>query len=128
TATADLTLARRPRLGAARGGSVAALMTLARRGFARSARAPREILVPLMTPVLFAIVIAPALRDSVGGSRNGIDYMSFVALATVGLLIPLNTIFAGLSVLVDRASGAQRELLAAPIRRALLVGGNLIVA
>ncbi|HWW09575.1 MAG TPA: ABC transporter permease [Candidatus Acidoferrales bacterium] len=108
--------------------ALAALATLARRRFSLTARTPREIIVPLMTPVLFAVVIAPALRDAVGGSRNGVDYMSFVALATVGLLIPLNTIFAGLSVLVDRASGAQRELLAAPIRRALLVGGNLIVA
>jgi hypothetical protein len=36
--------------------------------------------------------------------------------------------FAGLSVIVDRESGAQRELLAAPIPRPLLVVGNLIVA
>jgi ABC-type multidrug transport system, permease component len=36
--------------------------------------------------------------------------------------------FAGISVLVDRESGAQRELLAAPIPRALLVLANLIVA
>ena len=36
--------------------------------------------------------------------------------------------FAGLGVIVDRESGAQRELLAAPIRRSLLVLGNLAVA
>ena len=36
--------------------------------------------------------------------------------------------FAGLSVIVDRESGAQRELLAAPIPRPLLVLGNLVVA
>ncbi len=35
--------------------------------------------------------------------------------------------FAGFSVLVDRDSGAQRELLAAPVPRALLVLGNLTV-
>jgi ABC-2 type transport system permease protein len=35
---------------------------------------------------------------------------------------------AGLGVIVDRDSGAQRELLAAPIRRSLLVLGNLAVA
>ena len=43
----------------------------------------------------------------------------------MGLLIPLNTMFAGIGVIVDRESGAQRELLAAPIRRSLLVFGNL---
>jgi ABC-type polysaccharide/polyol phosphate export permease len=36
--------------------------------------------------------------------------------------------FAGLGVIVDRESGAQRELLAAPVPRALLVLGNLVVA
>src|SRR5207248_6605882 len=55
-------------------------------------------------------------------------YESFVAIGTVGLLIPLNTMFAGLGVIVDRVSGAQRELLTAPIPRGLLVLGNLLVA
>ena len=36
--------------------------------------------------------------------------------------------FAGLGVIVDRVSGAQRELLSAPIPRRLLVLGNLLVA
>ena len=115
------------RSSAARPHAFSALVTLARRRFALTARTPREIVVPLMTPVLFAVVIAPALRDALGATHNGIDYMSFVALATVGLLIPLNTQFAGLGVIVDRVAGAQRELLAAPIRRALLVLGNLVV-
>ena len=108
--------------------NLAALATLSRRRFALSARTPREIVVPLLTPILFAIVIAPALRDSFGGFHSPIDYLSFVALGTVGLLVPLSTMFAGLSVIVDRETGAQRELLAAPIPRSLLVLGNLSVA
>lgn len=51
-----------------------------------------------------------------------------MATGTIGLLIPLNTMFAGIGVLVDRESGAQRELLAAPVPRGLLVLANLIVA
>jgi len=81
--------------------------------------------VPLLTPILFALVIAPALRQALHTSTT---YEAFVATGTIGLLIPLNTMFAGLSVIVDRESGAQRELLAAPIPRALLVLGNLVVA
>src|SRR5204863_5854232 len=106
----------------------AALATLSRRRFALSAHTPREIVVPLITPVLFALMIAPALNEVVGGFTPGIDYISFVALGTVGLLIPLNTMFAGLGVIVDRQAGARRELLAAPIRRSLLVLSNLTVA
>ena len=119
TAVAARSQPRRPSI-------LAAVATLAARRFALSVRTPRELVVPLLTPVLFALVIAPALRDAFG-LHNGIDYMSFVALATVGLLIPLNTQFAGLSVMVDRLGGAQRELLAAPIPRALLVLGNIVV-
>jgi ABC-2 type transport system permease protein len=103
----------------------APLATLAWRRFALTTRSPRELLVPLITPIQFALLIAPALKTAL---HTDAAYEAFVATGTVGLLIPLNTMFAGLSVIVDRESGAQRELLAAPIPRALLVLGNLAVA
>lgn len=105
-----------------------ALRTLAGRRAALTAHNPRQIAVPLLTPILFAVVIAPALKTALGGLHTNIDYTAFVAVGTVGLLVPLTTTFAGLSVIVDRDTGAQRELLAAPIPRALLVLGNLAVA
>jgi ABC-2 type transport system permease protein len=111
----------------ARARTTSALATLARRRAALTAGNPRQILVPLMTPILFATVIAPALKTALGGLHTNIDYTAFVSIGTVGLLVPLAATFAGLSVLVDRDSGAQRELLAAPVPRALLVLGNLIV-
>jgi ABC-type polysaccharide/polyol phosphate export permease len=105
--------------------SVTALATLSHRRFQLTARTPRELFVPLLTPIMFALVIAPALKEALHASAA---YESFVAVGTVGLLVPLNTMFAGLSVIVDRESGAQRELLAAPVARPLLVLGNLSVA
>jgi ABC-2 type transport system permease protein len=104
-----------------------ALRTLASRRAALTAHNPRQIAVPMLTPILFALVIAPALKAALGGLHTQIDYTAFVAVGTVGLLVPLATTFAGLSVLVDRDSGAQRELLAAPVPRPLLVLGNLLV-
>jgi ABC-type multidrug transport system permease subunit len=104
------------------------LGTLARRRLRLAVRTPRELFVPLLTPILFAVVIAPALKSAVGGLKgSSLDYEAFVALATVGLLIPLNAMFSGIGVFVDRDSGARRELLAAPIPRPLLVLGNLSV-
>jgi lipooligosaccharide transport system permease protein len=105
--------------------SLGVVGTLAARRFALTARTPRELVVPLLTPVLFALVIAPALKKALHTSAS---YESYVAVGTIGLLIPLNTMFSGISVLVDRESGARRELLAAPILRPLLVVGNLLVA
>src|SRR5437016_3117865 len=119
--TAEIALpapTRRPR-------ALGPLATLARRRFQLTARTPRELFVPLLTPIMFALVIAPALKTALHTSAS---YESFVAIGTVGLLIPLNTMFSGLSVIVDRISGAQPELLTAPIPRGLVVLGNLLVA
>jgi ABC-2 type transport system permease protein len=99
--------------------------TLARRRFMLSAHTPREVLAPLVTPLLFALVIAPALARMIPG---GTDYSTFVIVGTVGLLIPLTCTFAGIGVIVDRTGGARRELLAAPIPRSLIVLGNMAVA
>src|SRR5258705_4874684 len=105
--------------------ALGAIATLVRRRLQLSVRTPRELLVPLLTPILFALIIAPALREAL---HTGARYEAYVALGTVGLLIPLNAMLAGLGVIVDRDSGAQRELLAAPIPRPLLVVANLLVA
>lgn len=103
------------------------IATLAGRRLSLSAHTPREIVVPLMTPILFALVIAPALAQMIP-SAGGLDYQSFVAVGTVGLLVPLSCMFAGIGVIIDREQGARRELLAAPIPRQLMVVANLLVA
>jgi ABC-2 type transport system permease protein len=108
--------------------SVGAVPILAKRRLALSVRSPRSLVVPLLTPVLFALVIAPALANTVAAGPSRTTYMTFIALATVGLLIPLNCSFAGLGVIVDRQQGAMRELLVAPIRRSSIIVGNLVAA
>ncbi|HEX3623474.1 MAG TPA: ABC transporter permease [Acidimicrobiales bacterium] len=109
------------------GSPLAALGTLARRRLSLSASTPREVVVPLLTPILFADVIAPALAKAIPATR-GIDYLSFVAVGTIGLLVPLSCVLGGIGMIVDRESGAQRDLLAAPTPRGLMVLANLSVA
>lgn len=105
-----------------------AVLTLARRRAMLTASNPRQIAVPLLGPALLALILAPALKKATGGLHSHIDYTSFVGVGAVGLVIPLSSVFAGLSVIVDRHTGAHRELLAAPIPRAFMVLGNLVVA
>ena len=107
---------------------VRAVSVLASRRLALTIRSPRSLVVPLLTPVLFALVIAPALANTIALPSGRTAYMTFVALATAGLLIPLNCMFSGLGVIVDRQHGAMRELLVAPIRRSAIVMGNLVAA
>ena len=61
------------------------LVTLAQRRFQLTARTPRELVVPLLTPIMFAAVIAPALMTAL---HTATSYEAFVAVGTVGLLIP----------------------------------------
>jgi ABC-2 type transport system permease protein len=114
--------------GRTRTRAVPAVPALTKRRLSLTVRSPRAIVVPLLTPVLFALVIAPALANTISVPGGRTAYMTFVALATVGLLIPLNCAFSGLGVIVDRQQGAMRELLVAPIRRSSIVVGNLIAA
>src|SRR3954469_20507388 len=115
TEAVPLPVRRQSRPGARR-----AVATLAGWRFALTVRTPRELVVPLVTPILFALVIAPALKTALHTSSA---YESYVAIGTVGLLVPLNTLFLGIGSIVDRISGARRELLAAPVPRGLLVLG-----
>ena len=112
----------------AAGRAVGVVPALVARRLALMIRSPRSVAIPLMAPLLFATVVAPALGNSLADPSQHKTYMTFVALAAAGLLIPINCLFAGLGVLTDRQSGAMRELLVAPIRRSSIVLGNLIAA
>ncbi|HWE71170.1 MAG TPA: ABC transporter permease [Acidimicrobiales bacterium] len=106
--------------------SVSVIPALTLRRLALSVRSPRALAVPLLAPILFALVVAPALASTLARPGQQNTYMTYFALATAGLLVPLNCLFSGLGVIVDRDTGAMRELLVAPIRRSSIVVGNLL--
>ena len=127
--TTPTTAAAAPPLEArGRPAKVRAVPALARRRLALSVRSPRSLIIPVMNPVIFALVLAPALANTVATHAGRTEYMTFLALATIGLLIPLNALFAGIGVVVDRQHGAMRELLVAPIKRSSIIVGNLLAA
>jgi ABC-2 type transport system permease protein len=124
TATIPVPLAARPRLT----GWLDVVPVLTARRLALTVRSPRSLLVPLMAPLLFALVVAPGLANSTAPPAQRTIAMTYFALATAGLLIPLNAMFSGLGVVLDRQHGAMPELLVAPIRRVSIVVGNLLAA
>lgn len=107
---------------------MSAVTTLAGRRLSLAARTPREVIIPITTPLLFAVVIAPALATTFGAKPGGLDYLTYVAVSTIGLLVPISAMTSGLGVVVDRLNGARRDLLAAPVPRSLIVAGNFAVA
>jgi ABC-2 type transport system permease protein len=124
------TIAAEPRTGlygAHRASPLAGFATLAGRRLALSLRTPRAVLLPLATPVLIAVVIAPALAKT-AGPVAGMGYMTYLAIGTAALVVPLCCMQAGLGAIVDRNSGAQPDLLAAPVPRPVLMLANLAAA
>jgi hypothetical protein len=67
--------------------AAAALLTLAGRRASLTSRTPRQIAVPLLGPLLLALVAAPALKAATGGLRSHIDYAAFIDIGTIGLLV-----------------------------------------
>ena len=84
---------------------IRSLGTLTKRRLALTVRSPRSFVLPLVAPALFALVIAPALANTIHPGPGRTAYMTFVALSTLGLLIPMNCLFSGLGVIVDRQVG-----------------------
>ena len=79
-----------------------------------------------ITPVLWILIVAPALADALGGFSSDIDYYTFVAVAQVALIIPFTSMFSGVVDIVDKEFGILREMLAAPIPRASIPIGNAL--
>lgn len=82
------------------------------------------IIGQLMTPVLWILVVGPALADSLGSFSPGVDYYTFIAVGQVAFLIPFTAMFSGINVIVDKDFGVTREMLVAPIRRSAIPLAN----
>ncbi len=79
---------------------------------------------PTVLPVLWILVIAPALDKALGGFNPSIDYYTFLAVAQITFIVPFTAMFNGLNVIVDRQFGITRELLVAPIPRGIIPLAN----
>jgi ABC-2 type transport system permease protein len=80
----------------------------------------------LASPILWVLVVAPALASSRGEFNPGVDYFTFLAVGQVAFLIPFTAMFNGINVIVDRQFGVLPEILVAPIRRSLIPLANAV--
>lgn len=90
------------------------------RRVAVAVKTPIALVSQALTPVLWVLVVGPALAHTGVGSRIQGGYYSYVAIGQVVFVLPFSAMFAGLTVLNDRNVGILRELLVAPIRRATI--------
>jgi ABC-2 type transport system permease protein len=101
--------------------AAAGFVPLYRRRVAIAVKTPVALAGQALMPILWVLVVGPALARSGAGSADpGVDYFSYVAIGQIVFILPFSAMFAGLTVLNDRNVGVLRELLVAPIRRATI--------
>jgi ABC-2 type transport system permease protein len=102
----------------------AGLGALYRRRLAVALNNPIAITGQLLLPVLWVLVVGPALARAFGRFSR-VDYFTYIAIGQIVFIIPFSAMFAGLVVIQDRNFGILRELLVAPIRRSLIPVANI---
>ena len=93
---------------------------LYQRRIALAVKRPIALVSQALTPVLWVLVVGPALAKAFGGFAHGVNYFTYIAVGQIVFILPFSAMFAGLVVLQDRDFGILRELLVAPIRRATI--------
>jgi ABC-2 type transport system permease protein len=104
--------------------ATAGLGPLYRRRISTTAKQPVAILGQMLLPVLWVLVVGPALAAAFGGFAAGYDYYSYVCVGQIVFILPFSAMFAGLTAMFDRDWGILRELLVAPIRRSMIPTAN----
>ena len=102
----------------------AGLGALYRRRLAVALNNPIAITGQLLLPVLWVLVVGPALARTFGRFSH-VDYFTYIAIGQIVFIIPFSAMFAGLVVIQDRNFGILRELLVAPIRRSVIPVANI---
>lgn len=104
--------------------AVGGIGALYRRRLAVTTRTISGIVGQIATPVLWVLLVAPALDAALGGFDPTIDYYTYVAVGQVAFLVPFTAMFNGLNVIVDRDFGITRELVVAPVGRGVVTIAN----
>jgi ABC-2 type transport system permease protein len=105
-------------------GPLAGLGTLYVRRLRVTTKTASGLIGQFLTPVLWVLVVAPALDTALGGFNPTIDYYTYVAVSQATFIVPFTAMFNGLNVIVDKDFGVTREMLVAPVRRSLIPVAN----
>lgn len=107
--------------------TAAGFTALYRRRLSVSLSQPAALAGQILTPVLWVLVVGPALNRAFGGFAHQVNYTSYISLGQVVFILPFSAMFAGLTTMFDRDWGITRELLVAPIHRAVIPLANTAV-
>lgn len=100
------------------------MFTLYQRRLAVATKTASGIAGTMLPPILWVLLVAPALDDALGDFIPQIDYYTYVAVAMAAMIVPFTSMFSGINVIVDKEFGILREFLVAPVLRASIPLAN----
>jgi ABC-2 type transport system permease protein len=107
------------------GHTLRAVGIVARRELIRLRRMPGRVVSGLAQPLLYLFVLGAGLANLVGhGGINGATYQQYIFPGVIAMSVIASSVFAAIAIVWDREFGFMREMLVAPVSRAVLVGGK----
>lgn len=85
---------------------------------------PRLISVFVM-PLVVCLMLAEGLGDTLAVLPGNLDYRQFFYPGMVAFMVISQSVYAGVSIVVDRQVGFLREILVAPVSRTAVVIGKI---
>jgi ABC-2 type transport system permease protein len=92
-----------------------------------SAKGTSAMIGQLASPILWVLVVGPAMAKALGNFAPGTDYYTYVAVGQIAFLVPFTAMFSGTTVIADRLFGILPELTVAPIRPVVYPLANALV-
>lgn len=89
-------------------------------------RARSRIVSTLAMPFFWIVLMGVGLGSAFGSDVMGLDYLTFMATGIIGMSLLFNSIFSGVSVVVDRRFGFLKEVFVAPIPRSSIIIGKIL--
>jgi ABC-2 type transport system permease protein len=88
-------------------------------------RAKSRILTTISMPFFWIVLMGVGLSSTFRAIMN-IDYMTFMATGIIGMSLLFNSMFSGVSVVMDRRFGFLKEVFVAPIPRSSIIVGKIV--
>ena len=85
---------------------------------------PRMISAFVM-PIMMLVMFGEGLGNSIATLPGGIGYRQFIFPGMVAMIVLMNSVFSGVSIVTDRQFGFLREILVAPVSRTAICIGKI---
>lgn len=85
---------------------------------------PRMISAFIM-PIMMLVMFGEGLGNSIATLPGDIGYRQFIFPGMVAMIVLMNSVFSGVSIVTDRQFGFLREILVAPVSRSAICIGKI---